>query len=1136
MSFVHLHTHSEYSLLDGAVKINDLIKKTKELNMPSIALTDHGNMHGTIEFYKAAKKEGIKPIIGCELYLAKRTRHDKDSQLDKGSYHLTLLAKNNIGYKNLLKLTSLAYIEGLYYKPRIDWELLESYNEGVICLSGCMTGIIAENFLQNKHEEAMVYTKKLFKIFNDDFYLEIQDHYIPEQKSINEYIIKLAKELNIPLIATNDIHYLTKNDAKLQDALLCLQTGKILSDTDRMKFSTEEFYLKSPDEMKDLFSYAPESITNSLEIMGKCNLEIPLDQQILPAFEVPDGHTDASFLEELAWIGLGKKYPNITEQIKERFDYELKTIIKMGFASYFLIVNDIIQYAKKNKISVGPGRGSVAGSIIAYALEITNVDPLKFDLLFERFLNPERISMPDIDIDFCIENRQKIIEYTKQKYGNDHVAQITTFGRMASRLAIRDIGRVLNVPLSDIDKVAKLIPSLGSSISESLQDNKELKQIYDSREDIKEVIDMAIKLEGIARHTGIHAAGVVISKDPLMNDVPIIEKDGQLVTMFPKDDVEKIGLLKMDFLGLRNLTMISKTLNIVKNTQNVELDIDNLTLEDSATYKTLCNGQSIGIFQLESPGMQALLKSLQPNVFEDIIALLALYRPGPLGSGMDKDFVNRKHGKEKIKYLLPELKPILKDTYGTILYQEQVMQISSTLGGFSLAKADMLRKAMGKKDKATMDKMKEEFIDGSVNKGFNKKTATDIFDMMAKFAEYGFNKSHSTAYALITYQTAFLKTHYPVEYMTSLISSSMNNTDKISLYINEAKNMDIEILPPDINESLFDFSIKTGNILFGLNALKNVGENAILSILNCREKEGVFHSLIDFCSRVDLRLCNKRVIESLIKAGCFDVIGTRKSLLSILDQTINESIKIKKEKENGQLNLFLNQEKDTKKEDIKTNNSEFSKLELLKLEKEIMGIYISGHPLSEYSDYIKKHNLPSIYDYLPQELEVSTDEQIVSEETEEKSVQILAMISNVKKKLTKTKKTMINAELEDISGKISCIVFPFFYEKIGNLIENDTVYLINGKINSRKGQTQMIIEHLEPFTENSNKIFSVEIISDNIDTKMLKNLIFQNSGNLPITLISNGYKIKLNGNYKISTEGINAIEEFVGKENIIINN
>jgi DNA polymerase-3 subunit alpha len=1133
MNFVHLHVHSEYSLLDGAIKIKDMVKKVKELGMPGIALTDHGNMHGTIEFYKTAIKEGIKPIIGCELYLAKRTRHDKDPIADKSSHHLTLLAKNIKGYKNLLKLVSLAYIEGLYYKPRIDWELLEKYSEGIICLSGCMKGIICENILQNNLKEAESSAKKLHKLFGEDFYIEIQDHNIPEQQIINAQLLKIAATLNIPLIATNDSHYINKEDARTQDALLAIQTGKTLDDKDRMQFSTQEFYLKSADEMSQLFSYAPEAINNSLKILEKCDLTIALDQHILPEFTVPKGHTEASYLKELAWEGLNKRYKTIDEIIQKRFDYELEMISKMGFDSYFLIVSDLISYAKNTGISVGPGRGSAAGSIIAYSLGITNINPLQFDLLFERFLNPERISMPDIDIDFCIDNRQKVIDYTKQKYGNDHVAQITTFGRMAARLAIRDVGRVLSVPLSDIDKVAKLIPSIGATISGALKENKELRQIYESREDIKEVIDMAIKLEGIARHTGIHAAGVVISKNPLMDDVPLIEKDGQLVTMFPKDDVEKIGLLKMDFLGLRNLTMIAKTIKLIKETKGITINIDELPLVDQETYNTLIKGQSVGIFQLESSGMQALLKSLQPNVFEDIIALLALYRPGPLGSGMDKDFVSRKHGRQKISYPLPELEPILKDTYGTILYQEQVMQISSFLGGFSMGKADILRKAMGKKDQDAMDKLKLDFIQGAVEKGFDKKKSSEIFDMMAKFAEYGFNKSHSAAYAFITYQTAYLKTHYPVEYMAALISSSMGNTDKVSLYINETRNMSIEILPPDINESQLDFSIKSSNILFGLNAIKNVGENAILSIIDCREKEGIFHSLTDFCTRVDLRLCNKRVVESLIQAGCFDAIGKRKSLLQIVDQTISEASKIQKEKEKGQLNLFGGDQEHVIRKDQALGDEEFSHLELLRLEKDILGIYISGHPLSEYADYIKKRKLQQIKDYIPQEDELEIENQN-TKEIEEKEVSILAMISNLKRKLTKAKKTMLTGEIEDMSGKIPCVIFPYIYDKIGHLIQEDTICLIKGKINNRNDQLQMIVEEVTDFDSAKNKVNSIEITPDVQNIPKLKSLLQELSGKIPVSIVVDGYKIKLTEEYWVNIQGIPQIEEFVGAENLVV--
>ncbi len=1133
MTFAHLHVHSEYSLLDGAIRIKELVKKVKELGMPAVAVTDHGNMYGAIEFYKAAKKEGIKPIIGCELYLSRRTRHDKDPQFDKNSYHLTILAKDNAGYKNLLSLVSLAYIEGLYYKPRVDFELLERFHEGLVCLSGCMGGILCNNILQSNPDEAEVSAKKLHALFKDDFYVEIQDQGIAEQKSLNEELIKLARKLNLPLIATNDSHYLTKEDAKIQDALLAIQTGRTLDDKTRMRFPSEEFYIKSPAEMEELFGYVPEALINSLEIVGKCNVEIELDRQILPLFQVPDGYTEESYLKELTWERLQKRYKEITPEVEKRFSYELGVINKMGFASYFLIVSDLIDYARENKISVGPGRGSAAGSIVAYALGITNIDPLRFDLLFERFLNPERISMPDIDIDFCIENRQKIIDYTKNKYGNDHVAQIATFGRMAAKMAIRDVGRVMNIPLSDVNKVAKLIPVLGSSISATLEENAEFKKLYDSRDDIKAMIDMALKLEGIARHTGVHAAGVVISKDPLMEEVPLTEKDGQLVTMYPKDDIEEIGLLKMDFLGLRNLTMIDKTIKLVKANKGIEIDIDTLSLEDEETYINLSKGNSIGVFQLESGGMQGLLKSLQPTVFDDIVALLALYRPGPLGSGMDKDFVSRKHGREKIVYPLPELEPILKDTYGTILYQEQVMHISSFVGGFSMGKADKLRKAMGKKQKDVMDNMKVDFVNGAIEKGFNKKKASEIFDMMAKFAEYGFNKSHSAAYAFITYQTAYLKTHYPVEYMAALISSSMGNTDKVSLYISESKDMGIDILPPDVNESMLDFSIKTGNIVFGLNAIKNVGENAILSIIEARESGGVFHSLSDFCDRVDNRVCNKRTCESLIQAGCFDIMGKRKALLQVVEPTIAEAVKAQKERDKGQLNLFAGEQEQIIRQDIKLSNEEFSNLELLRMEKEMLGIYITGHPLSEYSEFIKKKELPQIINYLPNE-ELEGVEALKQNTFEEQETTILAIISSLEQKITKTKKLMAVGEIEDMSGKIPFVIFPFMYDKIGHLLEADKICFIKGKISNKNDRLQMIIDEVSDFDTASNKISAIEIKPNGHNIEELKSLLADSHGNIPVSLIIDGYKIKLNNQFWISIKGLPKVEEFVGEKNLVI--
>lgn len=1121
--FAHLHLHSEYSLLDGAIKIADLVKRVKTLGMTQVALTDHGVMFGIVEFYKACLKADIKPIIGCEVYVAARTRFDKDVSLDKTSSHITLLCKNETGYKNLIRMVSLAHIEGMYYKPRIDKDLLNEYHEGLICLSGCMGGPLSRHILDGNDEAALAEAKYFQTLFGDDFYLELQDQGIEGQRLIIQKLLDIKNQLGIPVVATNDAHYLHKEDAIIQDVMIALQTGKTLKDKDRLHFTTQEFYLKSPEEMEAIFGFIPEALENTQKIADACNLELTLGKFFLPSFSVPKGETPESLLLQIASVGLEKRYPTQTDEVRDRFSFELGVINKMGFASYFLIVADFVRYAKENSISVGPGRGSAAGSIVAYALGITDINPLQFQLLFERFLNPDRISMPDIDIDFCIENRQKVIEYTRQKYGADHVAQIVTFGRMAGRLAIRDVGRVLEVPLAEVDKLAKLIPlgpntEEGSAIVRAMEQVPELKRYYDSDERFKELLDIAIKIEGTARHSGIHAAGVVISKDPLIESVPMIEKEGQLITQFSKDDLEAVGLLKMDFLGLRNLTMIDKSLRLIKAIHGITLRMDTLSLEDPDTYQLLSRGDSVGVFQLESQGMQKLLRALQPTTFEDIIALLALYRPGPLGSGMDKDFVNRKHGRLKLTYPLPEMEPILKDTYGTILYQEQVMQIASVIGGFSMSEADTLRKAMGKKDKAVMDKMKQKFVDGAIEKGFASKKVEAIFDMMAKFAEYGFNKSHSAAYALITYQTAYLKTHYPVPYMAALISSSINDTDKVSEYIAEARDMDINVLPPDINESFLDFFVKNNNIMFGLRAIKNVGEGAIESIVKSREEGGIFHSLIDFCKRVDLRQVNKRVLESLIKAGAFDAIGKRKSLLAIVEDTLSEANKIAKDQIKGQLNLFSNETTHILGKDNNLGHVEFSRKDLLHLEKEMIGVYISGHPLQDFHHLIKERTLPEIKTLL------ESGENM-------KNIKLIGLMTSFKKRTTKSKLSMLTGDIEDLTGVVPFVVFPQKYEDLKDKLIEESVLMITGHVDYRNEQPQIIIDALDPINTGTQPFDKIIITPDmNHSMESIQALLLQNPGELPVYMEVDGYKILLNEKYWVSRPAIALLETTLGKD------
>ena len=907
--FVHLHVHTEYSLLDGASRIDNLVKKAKELNMPAIAITDHGSMYGVIDFYKSAKKHGIKPIIGCEVYIAPKSRHEKSAVEGESSYHLILLAENQQGYQNLIALVSKAYSEGFYYKPRVDKELLRQHNEGLICLSACIAGEIPQYLLKGNKEKAENVVQEYIDIFGkDNFFIEIQDHGLPEQKSTNPILAEFAQKYQIGLVATNDLHYINKDDSEFHDVLLCIQTGKTVDDEYRMRFPNNQFYLKSPDEMKLLFGKYQEALSNTVKIAQRCNVEFVFGHLHLPEFPMPEGKTDNEYLCQLCQERIFKRFKEDNNEIRDRLNFELNVIAKMGYASYFLIVWDFINYAKENNIAVGPGRGSAAGSIVAYLLGITNIDPLKYGLLFERFLNPERVTMPDIDIDFCYVKRAKVIEYVAKRYGDDHVAQIITFGTMAAKAAIRDVGRALNMPYSDVDKVAKMISNeLGITIDKALKNNQELSDAYESDGNVKKLVDLARQVEGLPRHASTHAAGVVIAKNPLNTYVPLQNNanDGFLITQYDKDRVEELGLLKMDLLGLRTLTVISDALELIKQNNGISIDIDEIDLNDVKTGEMLAVGDTAGVFQMESTGMTALVKELKPECFADLIPLVALYRPGPLGSGMVADFIDGRHKRKVVSYLHPLLEPILEDTFGVILYQEQVMQIASVLGGFSLGQADLLRRAMGKKKHDVLEAQKETFLEGAMAKGLDKKLAEEIFELMAHFADYGFNKSHSAAYALVAYQTAYLKAHYPQEFMAAMLSSVMGTNDKIGFYIERCKYMGIDVLPPDVNASLASFSVDENAIRFGLAAVKNVGENAIVNLINARQDKGAFTSLVDFCTKVDMRVVNKRVIESLIKCGAFDSFGNKRSqLFNILEKAVEVAAQKQKDELTGQLGLF----------------------------------------------------------------------------------------------------------------------------------------------------------------------------------------------------------------------------------------
>jgi len=1079
-NFVHLHVHTEYSLLDGACRISELVTQAKKHKMPALAITDHGVMYGAIQFYKEAIRQGVKPIIGCEMYVAHQSRFDKSSQRKETPHHLILLVKNNEGYKNLIKLVTLSYLEGFYYKPRIDKEILREHSNGLIALSACLKGEISQCILQKNIKKAKEVALDFLDIFGEDnFYLELQENGIPEQEIVNENLIEISQELSIPVVASNDIHYINKEDARAHEILLCIQTATNLSDPKRLKFATDAFYFNSPEEMNKNFSEVPQALENTIHIAEKCNLEIDFRHAQLPEFKVPPEHNVNTYLKELCYKGLNERYSEVTKQLEERLEYELSVIKKMEFEPYFLIVWDFVRYAKEKGIMVGPGRGSAAGSLVAYCLNITNIDPITYGLLFERFLNPERISMPDFDIDFCYERREEVIEYVSKKYGNDKVAQIITFGTMAARAAVRDVGRALGIPYARVDTIAKMIPwEPNITIEKALKMESRLKELMKNDEDIKKLIETASSLEGLARHASTHAAGIVLSRKPLTDYVPIQKTaEGEICTQYAMAELEELGLSKMDFLGLRTLTVISNALKIIKHTRGEKVDINKIPLDDKKVYKMLSKGNCAGIFQLESEGMRDLVKRLKPENIEDITALLALYRPGPLGSGMIEDFINRKKGIVEIKYTHPRLESILKETYGVIVYQEQVMKIASELAGFTLGQADILRKAMGKKQKGVMEKQRELFIKGAQKNNIKKNTAAEIFDLIAYFAGYGFNKSHSVSYAFISYQTAYLKTHYTIEYMASLLTSIMGNNDKVALYIKECRNMNIEILPPDINQSLVNFTVVGGKaIRFGLAAVKNVGEKAIKSIIDERKRNSNFISLLDFCQRVDLRVVNKRVIESLIKCGAFDSIGARRSqLLAVLDVSLKNGQEYQKSKRNGQTSIFdLFEENSPDKnsgnyQDRLPDISEFSKNELLAMEKEMLGLYISYHPLNDYRERLKK---------------IITSTSIELTNLSDRSRVVLAgVINNLKRKSTKNGNLMAFITLEDLEGTVEIIAFPKVYEKCKEMIKKDEIIITEGHLDVAEGKTKIIAEKislLKKYVENKRPTPKTEEKNQNL--------------------------------------------------------
>ncbi len=1114
MDFIHLHNHSDYSVLDGAITVKKLVNRAVEMGMRGVAVTDHGNLFGAIEFYQEAQKNGIKPIIGQEFYIAPETRFKKESE-NKGkdsSYHLLLLSKNETGYKNLLKLSSIGYTEGFYYKPRIDHEVLEKYSDGLICATACLKGEVPSLILKGRLKEAREIAGKFKELFGkDNFFLEIQDHNIPEQKTVNAELIKMSGSMDIPLIATNDCHYLKKDDAYSHEILLCIQTGKTFDDTNRMKFHSDQFYFKSPEEMKALFPDNPEAFLNTCKILDMIDLKLTLGGVILPHFEVEKNYTLDSYLKHLVYLGAEKRYPDgIPEVVKERIEYELAVITGMNFSGYFLIVWDFIEYARKMNIPVGPGRGSAAGSIVSYCLKITDLDPLKYNLLFERFLNPDRNEMPDIDIDFCADRREEVIEYVKNKYGQDHVSQINTFNKMTAKAVLKDVARVMNVPFADANQVTKLIPSF-STLDDTLRDVPEFKKLYNDNNEWKSHINTARTLEGLCRSVGKHAAGVVISRGPMAEHVPLYRdsSDGSISSQFEKGDLEKAGLVKMDFLGLKNLTIIDKCLKLIKKHRGVDIDISIIPFDDKKTFKLLQNANTNGVFQLESSGMQKILRELGPTEFEDIIAIVALFRPGPLDSGMTKDFITRKRNPNKINYAHPLLEPILKDTLGVIVYQEQVMQISQAMGGFSMPEADKLRKAMGKKIAQIVDSMEDKFLKGAEERKINPKIAKEIYSAMRDFGRYGFNKSHSAAYAVISYQTAFLKANYTIEYMTALLSSQPDNQDDVIQYINDCKAMGIQVLPPDINTSDYDFTVHGSSIRYGLGAIKGVGSKIIDAIISSRNKCKRFNKLREFLENIDLGVMNKGVLEALIKAGALDSVFTNRAMLFNSIDLISEIAKnLQIDKKTGQGNLFEqvglsgNEESGPENDRIDLPEAgDWSDKEKLNFEKEVLGVFVSGHPLEKYMDDIAE--LPC------------TPVSEIDATSNSGDTFIAGIITNLKVKTTKNGKLFAIANIEDTGGIIEAVFFPNVYEKYSALIESDDPMVVKGRI-EYEDEAVMKIMVREVKTLKEIKRDSISGIHINFNTASPDEEILKNIKAIIVKYGGNGSKcpvfFHLNGN------------------------
>ena len=1161
--FTHLHLHTEYSMLDGSSKINELISRVKELGMDSVAITDHGVMYGAIDFYKACKKEGIHPVIGCEVYVAPRGRKYKENKFDATNYHLVLLAENQKGYENLMKLVSFGFTEGFYYKPRIDFELMEKYSEGIIALSACLGGHISQLIILNQIEEAKETALKYKEIFGaENYFLELQQHGYDEEEHVNSTLIQMSKELDIPLVATNDSHYTYEDDVKSHDVLLCIQTNKKVTDQDRMRYLGGQFYVKSPEEMYTLFEGNESALKNSYQIAHRCQVEFEFGVTKLPKYDVPTGYEPKQYLRKICNEGLIERYKDDATKHQQRLDYELSVIEDMGYVDYFLIVWDFIRYAREHHIIVGPGRGSAAGSIVAYTLRITDIDPIKYSLIFERFLNPERVSMPDIDIDFCYERRGEVIDYVIQKYGAEKVAQIITFGTMAAKAVIRDVGRAYDIPYSEVDKIAKMIPQeLNITIEKAMSMNKELKALYDEDRQVRTLIDTSKRLEGLIRHSSVHAAGVVICDRPVYEYVPLNASDDSVTTQFPMGTLEELGLLKMDFLGLRTLTVIQNAIDQINHDRKEEdyINIDHFTYDDPEVFELIASGKTEGIFQLESEGMKNFMKELKPQNIEDIIAGISLYRPGPMSS--IPTYVLGRHHSDQVQYITKELEPILKPTYGCIVYQEQVMQIVRDLAGYTLGRSDLVRRAMSKKKLDVMNTERQNFIygnddeniEGCIRRGISEKAAKQIFEDMEDFAKYAFNKSHAAAYAIVAYQTAWLKQYYPVAFMAALITSVLGHPTKTTEYIMHLRDLDIKLLPPDINEGFPDFSVKETEIRFGLAAIKNVGKGIVKNIVTEREANGPFLSITDYCMRMDSRDLNKRILESLIKAGAFDSLGgTRKQYLQGYKTILDSVLHGRKNRLEGQLDLFGMTEEEESLNDVLPDVGEFDEDQLLSYEKEVLGIYVSGHPLQKYDTYLKAVATHQSIDFQMSDdddemgIEISNSPLVTSEKEmhifDGQRVKMGGLIRTITKKTTRNNAMMAFVEIEDIYGSVEVIVFPKTFEKCKEILEEDCPVIVQGRITIQEDQVSKIIadqiQRLDNEVIEEAAIVWVKVKNTNEYNTFIQPLanIFnqcQRGSNMVAFYVEDtGKKQKYNHLLRLSKQDLEAIKNVVGEQRV----